>query len=220
VIGCPNTNAFLQCTGTACARQQCPSGQVWNFLKNACSACDTGKHVSASLQTCVCDQGKTLDSATGNCVDCPTASTQEVDRCFCPSNLARDFTNNACKACPAEAPIGRENKCVCTSTTLFFDPTSWTCKACPGTVVPPRRGNGRSSCRCTGANQIFYQKTFSCYTCPTGTTASIGDCDGCQCPRYTGQKFDYVSGTCKCNLGFTLNTTTGVCTRNTTPLNP
>jgi len=212
VIGCPNTNAFLQCNGvTACAVQACPAGQVWNYVKNACSACDAGKHISLDQQVCVCNQGTTLDSRTQTCVACPTGATVEVDRCYCPYTLARDYINNACKACPAGALLGREGKCSCNDPTLFFNPITWTCSACPGTLVAPRRGYGRYSCRCTGVNQIFYQRNFACYTCPAGTTASREN-EECDCPRYTGQEFDQTTGTCACRLGFTLSAT-GVCAR-------
>jgi hypothetical protein len=208
VVGCPNTNSFRQCTGAVCAVQSCPLGQVWSFLKNACSACDAGKHIAANLQVCVCNQGTTLDSRTGACVACPSAGIQEADRCYCPSNLARDYANNVCKACPADAPLGREGKCVCTSATLFFNPSTWTCSACPGTSVQSGR-NRKSSCRCTGANQILYKQNLTCYTCPAGTTADR-DNDECQCARNTGLKFDHVTGTCVCRFGFTLNAS-GVC---------
>jgi len=215
VVGCPNTNSYRQCTGTACAVTACSAGQVWNVLKNACSVCDADKHVSADQQVCVCNRGNTLNPTTQTCVACPTAATIEEDRCFCPSTLARDTTNNVCKPCPAVALI-RNGECVCTDNTLFFDQTTWTCKTCPGTLIAPRRGYGRSSCRCTGANQIFNEKNASCYTCPSGTTASY-DNEECQCARYSGLRFNYVTGACACMAGYTLNAS-GVCAIST--LNP
>jgi len=208
VIGCPNTNSFRQCTGTACAVTACSTGQVWNVLKNACSVCDADKHVSADLQVCVCNRGNTLNPTTQTCVACPTAATIEDDRCFCPSTLARDTTNNICKPCPLEAPM-RNSECMCSDSTLFFDQTTWTCKTCPGTLIPPRRGNGRSSCRCTGANQIFNEKNATCYTCPSGTTSS-SDNEECNCARNSGLRFNYVTGACACKTGYTLNPS-GVC---------
>lgn len=216
VIGCPNTNSFLQCTGTACAVQACPTGKVWDYLKNACSECDAGKHISLSNgQVCVCNQGTTLDPRTNKCVSCPSAAITETDRCFCPSNLALDSTNKVCKACPAEAPI-RGSKCLCTSPTLFFNQDTWTCTSCPGTLVGPLRRYQSYSCSCNGANQIFYKKNASCYTCPAGTTASR---EKCLCPRNSRQKFDYTSGTCACAFGQTLNAS-GVCAINPPALNP
>jgi len=218
VIGCPNTNAFRTCNAGLCAVQACPALQVWNYLKNACSACDAGKHISADLQVCVCNQGTTLNPRTNTCVNCPSGATTEIDRCYCPSNLARDYTNNACKVCPADAPITYGGKCMCTSPTLFFNPLTWTCVPCSGTLIPPRRGYGRSSCRCAGANQIFNERNASCYTCPAGTSASR-DGEECQCPRYSGQEFDITTGMCACRFGYTLNVS-GVCALNIVPLSP
>jgi len=213
VVGCPNTNSFRQCTGTVCAVQACPTGQVWNYVKNACSACDTGKVVSADLQVCVCKQGTTFDSNTQTCVACPTGATVEAELCYCPSTLARDFTTNTCKACPAEAPL-RGNQCQCTNATLVFDQSTWTCKACPGTSGGFGRGFRSYECRCTGPNQIFYKRTASCFTCPTGTTASR---DSCICPSNSNLYFNYVSGACACKAGYTKNAS-GTCAVNT--LNP
>jgi hypothetical protein len=193
--------------------QACPTGQVWSSIKNACSACDTGKHVRADLQICVCNTGTTADRITRACVPCPTDAIQETDRCYCPANLALDIKNNACKACPTEAPI-RGTKCKCTNTTLLFNQDTWTCTGCPGTFTTPRRG--RPSCTC-GANQILYERNASCYTCPAGTIASGNDC---RCAGNTGLVFDYLSGKCVCKDGKSLNTTSGVCTVPTAPLAP
>jgi hypothetical protein len=188
---------------------------VWNKLKNACSACDQDKHISADSQQCVCNQGTTLDSATQSCAPCPLGSIQEIDLCYCPTTLARDYTSNACRACPAEATL-QDNKCACINSTLFFSQRDWTCNTCPGTLAPPRRGYERSSCRCTGTSEIFYKRNVTCYTCPTGTTAD-SDNDECDCARDTGLDFDYTTETCACEPGYTLNES-GVCTRST--LNP
>jgi len=219
VIGCPNTNAFMQCTGAMCAVQACPVGQVWNFLRNTCAACDAGKHISADGQVCACNLGTTLDSRTGACVPCPTGATALPDMCYCPYTTARDYVNNVCKACPVDAVLGREGQCQCINPTLFFNPITWSCSACPGTLVAPMRRGARYSCRCTGLNQIFYQRNFSCYTCPTGVAMPDNDNDSCSCARYTGLQFDYTTGTCACKLGYSL--IGGICTRGTAViLNP
>jgi len=210
VVGCPNTNSFRQCNDANCAVIACPADQVWNYLKNACSECDAGKHVAAALDICVCNQGTTLNSSTKSCVACPSGSTQEAERCFCPSTTVLDYPNNACKTCPQGALI-RDRKCVCNST-QFFNQKAWTCNSCPGTWTTPSKG--KSQCRCTGPNQIFYQKDVTCYTCPTGTTAD-SDNDECDCARNTGLVFDYTTGTCACKPGYSQNTS-GVCTKSTT----
>jgi len=210
VIGCPNTNSFRQCTGTTCAVQACPTTQVWNRLKNACSECDTGKHVANTSQVCVCDKNTTFSKRTQTCVDCPTAATVEEDRCFCPTTLVRDYTNNACKACPADATLIK-GECKCNDNTTFFSETSWTCKSCPGTLILPSKGYRRSSCRCEGTNQIFNEKEVSCYTCPADTTASRDD-EECECAPRSNKEFDYKTGTCVCRRGYTQDAA-GVCTR-------
>jgi len=215
VIGCPRTNSFRQCNAAVCTVQACPTGQVWDSAKNACSVCDTGKHIAANLQVCVCDKGKTFDSDTRTCVPCPSGSTEEADRCYCPSTLALDEANNACKACPSDSTL-RGRECKCNDTSLFFSEATWTCKPCPGTLTPPRRGSGRSSCRCTGPNQIFHEEDVTCYTCPTGTTAD-DDNEDCDCARKTGLEFNYKTGACECEPGYTLSAS-GVCIKNT--LNP
>jgi len=212
VIGCPNTNSTLQCSGTTCAVIPCPPGQVWSSAKNACSACDADKHIAANGQVCVCNQGFTFSrDANKTCVSCPTgANTTNPDRCFCPPTTVLDKDNNACKPCPTDATL-KFRQCVCNDLTVFFSWTTWTCTACPGTLVAPRRAGQRSSCKCTGANAVFIAKSVTCYTCPAATPADA-DGDECQCPRRTGLEFDYKSGTCVCDAGYTKNAS-GVCTK-------
>jgi hypothetical protein len=211
MIGCLNTNSYLQCNNATCTALPCPTGQVWNNAKNACSECDTGRHVSANLQVCVCNQGTTLDSATQACVPCPSDSTQEADRCYCPATSIRDYATNACKLCPTGATL-KDKKCVCTDTTLFFSQKDWTCNTCPGTLIPPpSKRTSKYSCRCTGANQTFYEKDAICYTCPTGTTADHDDCD---CPLHTDLHFDFTTETCICKQGYALNAS-GMCKKTT-----
>jgi len=216
IFGCRNTNLFRQCNGADCTVQACPTDQVWNFIKNACSACDAGKHISANLQVCACNQGTTFNSSSQSCVACPTNSTKEADRCYCPLGITvRDSNTNACRACPIDS-YQRGDKCVCNNVNLFFNPTTWTCDTCPATFVLPSRRQNKPACRCTGLNQIFRKKTFSCYTCPTGTIISSEN-DECKCARYSEMEFDYTTGSCKCEPGFTQNAA-GTCVRNV--LNP
>jgi len=208
-IGCPNTNSFRQCNGANCTVQTCPSGQVWSFTKSACSQCDAGKQVSTNLQVCVCKTDTTWNEDTQACGPCPSGATVQPDRCFCNSSLyALDEANNECKACPTGATL-KYGDCVCNNATQFFSEASWTCNACPGTLEGPRRG--RYSCSCKINNQVFNEENVSCYTCPVGTTADK-DNDECKCAPNTGLEFDFSTGVCACEPGYTL--ASGVCTKN------
>jgi len=220
VLGCPNTNSFRQCNAGVCtAVQACAPGQVWNVVKNACAPCDADKKLSLDQQVCLCTQGNTFNSTSQTCVSCPSLATVEPERCYCPYTHALHYLSNQCRLCPAEAPL-RGRECQCTSPTLFFNKVTWTCSPCPqgGTTIPPRRGYGRSTCRCLGLNQIFREDNFSCYTCPSNVRAS-SDNEGCQCTRGSGMKFNYNTGFCSCPAGFAPNAF-GVCAPGAVVLTP
>lgn len=215
-LGCPFTNSYRQCTGTACTVAQCTTGQVWDQFKNACSTCAIGMHVSADLQACVCDSGTTYNRLTGVCDKCPTAAIVEADRCYCSATTALDVDNFACKACPAGSNM-YFRQCVCAAATprLYWQASSWSCKACPGTVStqPAGRKSPFEICTCTGPNQIFDVKAVACFTCPAVSTVVSRSGKGCQCIVY-GQVFDKVTSTCACRIGYTLNAAGNACTRN------
>jgi hypothetical protein len=158
-----------------------------------------------------CKAGTIYDDDTHTCVPCPTGSIQTANRCYCPSTHVLDENTNACRECPSDATRVDDDDCECISTSLFFSEKDWTCKTCPGTLVPPRVGHRRYTCRCTGANEIFYEDHAICYTCPTGTTAD-SDNDDCDCAPGTDLEFDYATGKCACEHGKTLNEF-GACTR-------
>jgi len=202
VLGCPNTNSFLQCNGATCSNQTCPSGQVWNKTQNACAACAPGMHVATNLQVCVCDQGKTFRNRT--CVDCPTDSIQEPDRCYCNGTKIFDKLKNACRDCPAGSTLDSwSRRCQCTNTTQIWSDADWACKDCPGEWLPKRTRrpfwSPSSRCTCTGTNQVFDRQTVTCYTCPTGTTASRDNAN-CLCSdRF--KFFNWTTKQCDCAKG-------------------
>jgi hypothetical protein len=204
VLGCPNTNKFIQCSGAVCTNQTCPSGQVWNKAQNACAACATGMHVAANLQACVCDKGTTLDPITKACVTCPTGSTQDPDRCYCSITTSYDPQTNACRACPATATITRSQQCQCLSTAPFFNAKAWTCNDCPGQWSPPKIVKKTvfnaplQKCVCSGTNMIFDRPNVKCYTCPSGTTASF---DSCVCQNRL-MVFNLDTEKCGCRKGY------------------
>jgi hypothetical protein len=177
---------------------------VWNKTQNQCAECAQGMHVAADRQVCVCDQGKTFDPRTKTCVDCPTDSIQEPDKCYCNLSKAFDYKANACKDCPAGSTLLRFQQCRCNNNTQFWS-EDWACKDCPGEWTP--RTNRRpfwtpsSRCTCTGTNQIFDRKTVTCFTCPTGTTASR-DNSRCDCPSPYYQVFNKVTSKCECVKGY------------------
>jgi len=202
VMGCPNTNQFLQCNDAVCSNQTCPSGQVWNQAQNKCAECDKGMHVAANKQVCVCDQGTTLKNRT--CVDCPKDSVQEDDRCYCNVSKAFDYKNNACKDCPSGSTLRgffKVRQCQCDNNTQFWNEADWACEDCPGEWLPkPKRGffnrQPAAKCTCTGTNQIFDRESVTCITCPPGTTASR-DNSQCACQNRF-QFFNTQTKACEC----------------------
>lgn len=212
--GCPNTNRFLQCNNEVCTNQTCPTGQVWDRTKNACSACDAGFHVATNLQVCVCNQGTTFDPRTRACVACPTDSVQEGDRCYCNRSKVFDDKTNACRDCPTGSSLTR-SQCQCNST-QFFNRHAWACQNCPGDWTPkpsskrPFRLAPGAVCTCDATKgQIFDRDTVTCYTCPTGTTAKR---DVCECSDST-QFFNMKTKACECREGFVANPSGAGCVR-------
>jgi hypothetical protein len=207
VLGCPNTNKFIECTNDVCAPLTCTVGQqVWNKTLNACAPCAGGMHVSADNQVCACDQGTWYNSTTKSCVACPTDSTKDPDLCYCPITTSYDSTDNACKACPTGSTLTKDQECKCSSTTQFWNEDDWACQDCPGEWLPkpvkPSRGRQSfnappTKCTCTASNQFFNEKTVKCVPCPTGSTATSR---GCVCP--TLQSYKAATNTCDCRSGY------------------
>jgi len=195
-LGCRGTNQYLLCSNRTCSNRTCDSNQVWNSTLGACAQCLAGFHVSAKAQRCVCNQGTRFNCTTGQCSPCPTGATVEADRCYCPNTTVYDRLTNACRACPAQSNQTREG-CRCSKTT-FWNAVAWQCQDCPGVWVNQTRGVFSSrltqKCVCNGTNQIFYQPTVTCFTCPTNTTASRTN-DACLCGNF-GSRFNYTSGQC------------------------
>jgi len=214
VLGCCNTNKYLQCTDQVCSNQTCPSGQVWNNTQSACAQCAAGMHVAANLQVCVCNQGTTYNRTSKSCVKCATGSTQEADSCFCPATMSLDNTENACKVCPLGSTLNRDKKCQCNNVTQFWNVADWACQDCPGEWLP--RQSKRpwyrpgSKCQCNGTNQIFDRETVSCLTCPTGTTASRDNY--CACPNQF-QIFNKATNKCECKVGLVADSAGTGCLR-------
>jgi len=204
VKGCPDTNQFLQCDGTACSVKNCSSGQVWNRTLNACAACGDGLHVAANLQICLCNQGKTF-AKNGTCVDCPTGATNEADQCYCASTKAFDRKTYSCRDCPAGSTVNSNQQCQCTSATQLWSDTDWTCKDCPGEWVPkpsssrkPNFNQPQSRCSCTAATPAFDADAVVCYACPADATFNFG---GCFCNSRL-QKFNSATKKCECPKGY------------------
>jgi len=227
IIGCPNTNTFLQCVDLQCTKQTCPANQVWDRLKNACSECAAGKHPRTDSQLCVCDEGKTVNKTTGLCSACPTGATVEPDRCFCPANTTLDRAANECKACPTGSKISGSSSCKCAASTpkLYWNAGAWACQSCPGVVTSAtrfRRFYTEEICNCTGANEVFDVKTVSCYTCPAAITTSKNGCCAC---KVVYAIFDKATETCTCPSKYVLNAAGTACVWNTattgsTPTDP
>jgi hypothetical protein len=186
-------------------------------------------HVAANLQVCACNQGTTYDCKTWSCAACPTGSTQEADRCYCPATQSRDTTENACKDCPLGSTLTSYQECQC-NVTQFWNEAAWTCQNCPGEWLPKQtrrpffRAPG-SKCTCTGTNQIFDRTTVTCFDCPTGTTAAG---EYCACANRF-QFFNMETKRCECVKGLVADSagtgcvTPAVTTQATTtprPLNP
>lgn len=214
VVGCPNTNQFLQCTGSACSNQTCPAGQVWNRTLNACAECAQGMHVAANGQVCACNEGTTYNSTSRTCVACPTDSVKEADRCYCNVSKAFDYKTNACRDCPAGSTLRRFQECRCNNNTQFWS-EDWACKDCPGEWLPRTARRPfrlpTSKCTCSGTNQIFDRKTVTCFECPTGTAPSY-DKFACQCQNRF-QSFKEDSKTCVCIKGYEADATGTGCVR-------
>lgn len=213
IKGCPNTNQYLQCTGTVCANQTCPSGQVWNRTLNACAACGDGLHVAANLQICLCNQGKTF-ARNGTCVDCPTGAVNEADQCYCAATKVFDSNTYSCRDCPAGSAVNTKQQCQCTSATQLWSDVDWTCKDCPGEWIPkqssPRRPNfnpPQSRCSCTGATPVFDDDAVACYACPADATLRNGRCI-CN-SRF--QFFNVATKKCECPKGYIAQPTGGGC---------
>jgi len=158
IYGCPQTNAYLQCTGTVCSNLTCPASQVWNFTLNNCSACSDGYHVSYDNQRCVCNQGTTFNFTSMGCSKCPDSSTELTDNCTCPNGTVLDRPNNACKQCPANSSI-MERQCRCTSP-MIFNATSWACFTCPTAITTI--DNDGDECKCNVRGQRFDIPTGTC----------------------------------------------------------
>jgi len=215
VKGCPGTNKYIECSGTACSNQTCPSGEVWNQTQKACAACPDGKQVSTNQQVCVCKTGSTMDYKTRSCGPCPTGSVQEADRCYCKAPLALDIKDNACKECPQGSNMTHFQQCACTDKTLFWSEDDWACKPCPGKWVPETTPTKQPSakpeerCTCTGTNEVFDRRAVKCVACPTGTTARN---NACKCPDLS-QVYSQKSLACECREGMTKNPAGTGCVR-------
>jgi len=203
-IGCPLTNSYLQCTGTACAVANCTAGQVWNMTEGKCDVCRSDMHVRADGQVCVCNQGTTFNFRNNSCITCPANSVQTADNCTCPKTMVLDWKNNACKACPANSNMTR-GQCVC-SATQFWNANDWACEDCPGSWVnvSVSRRKVVQVCKCTGTNQIFDRKNVKCFDCPTANPVTTADNDNDECLCNTGirgQEFNMTTRACACERG-------------------
>jgi len=209
-LGCFGTNQYLQCSNRNCSNQTCPTNQVWNLTQGACAACSTGYHVKADGQRCVCNEGTTFNYSSRACAPCPTGATQLADNCTCPNTTVLDRRTNACRPCPANSIKTREG-CRCVNNT-FWNAEAWACQDCPGQWYNVSVGHRRTVevCLCNAtAQQIFYLPTVSCFTCPTGTTASR-DNSVCLC-SIRGQWFNYATGQCECQPEFQPNSAGNRC---------
>jgi len=216
--GCRGTNQYKQCVDATCTVTNCTTGQVWNAMQGKCAVCPDGEHVRADLLVCVCNEGFKRNHTTGKCdIPCPTNANILPDSCKCPTAIPLIFHSaggsSECRACPAGS--SKEfGSCTCsknptTGNEMYWQASTWTCVACPGTPVNEtyHRHWSIQICNSTGANQIFDIVAVSCFTCPAGTTA---DDNYCKCP-VRDQKFNMKSGACECDEGDIYNPTTKTC---------
>jgi len=216
IKGCPDTNQYRQCDAGVCTVKTCPTDQIWDKIQNACASCATGMHVAANKKICVCDQGNNFKGKNKPCVQCPTGSTQEADRCSCPVNTVLDDKTKACKICPTGSTLSNKRVCVCNNPAQFWCQVAWTCKDCPGEWLPKNTKKvtkpSKTKCTCTGANSVFDRISVTCVTCPTGSTAAPSR-DTCTCSNRL-HSFNRETQKCECKKGFSADAAGTGCVSN------